>query len=150
MAISPLGAAGPAGISGAGTSPKVGESFGKVMKAQTAPGRLENAPIPIQNPPRAEATGVQRADAGKCRVDAPGSAQPTKQVSATQMLDQVNAAQNRMEQILQLAESGKSFSPAELLSLQTHVYRASQELDLAGKVVEKATGGVKQVLQTQV
>jgi hypothetical protein len=29
------------------------------------------------------------------------------------------------------------------------VYRASQELDLAGKVVEKATSGVKQVLQTQ-
>ena len=55
-----------------------------------------------------------------------------------------------MEQILKVAESGKSFSPAELLSLQTHVYRASQELDLAGKVVEKATGGIKQVLQTQV
>jgi hypothetical protein len=66
------------------------------------------------------------------------------------VLDQVNQAQNRMEQILQMAESGKSFSPAELLSLQTHVYRASQELDLAGKVVEKATGGIKQVLQTQV
>jgi hypothetical protein len=30
------------------------------------------------------------------------------------------------------------------------VYRASQELDLAGKVVEKATAGVKQILQTQV
>ena len=66
------------------------------------------------------------------------------------MLDQVQAAQSRMDHILQLAESGKAFSPAELLSLQAHVYRASQELDLAGKVVEKATNGVKQVLQTQV
>ncbi|GMU62596.1 MAG: hypothetical protein AMXMBFR34_43590 [Myxococcaceae bacterium] len=62
----------------------------------------------------------------------------------------MSAAQARMEQVLKLAESGKAFSPAELLSLQAHVYRASQELDLAGKVVEKATGGVKQVLQTQV
>ena len=126
----------------------MGDGFGKVMKAQV--GRPENAPIPIQNPPRTEAVAVQKADAGKCKVEGPSSAQPTRQVSAAQMLDQVNAAQNRMEQILQLAESGKSFSPAELLSLQTHVYRASQELDLAGKVVEKATGGVKQVLQTQV
>jgi len=66
------------------------------------------------------------------------------------MLDRVSQAQRQMEQLLELARSGTSFSPAELLSLQAQVYRASQELDLAGKVVEKATGGVKQVLQTQV
>jgi hypothetical protein len=52
--------------------------------------------------------------------------------------------------VLRLAESGRCFSPAELLALQANVYRASQQLDLAGKVIEKATGGVKQVLQTQV
>lgn len=54
-----------------------------------------------------------------------------------------------MDQLLALAQSGRSFNAAELISLQTNVYRASQELDLAGKVVEKATGSVKQVLQTQ-
>lgn len=148
MAINPIGGAGPAGISGATGNQKVGEGFGKVMKGQTS--RLENAPMKVQDAPRAEAKSVQKAEAGKCRVEGAKSTEPTKQVSAAKVLDQVNAAQNRMEQILQMAESGKSFSPAELLSLQTHVYRASQELDLAGKVVEKATGGVKQVLQTQV
>lgn len=147
MAITPLSGAGPAGISGTGSSQKVGEGFGKVMKAQTAPtGRTENAPLPVKN----EATSAQQARPGKCRVEGATKAEPSKQVTATKVLDQVNQAQNRMEQILKMAESGKSFSPAELLSLQTHVYRASQELDLAGKVVEKATGGVKQVLQTQV
>lgn len=152
MAINPLGGAGPTGISGAGSAPKVGEGFGKVMKAQhQAPtARTENSPTPVQNGPRTEASSVQQAKAGKCRVEGAKHTEPTKQVTATKVLDQVGQAQNRMEQILKLAESGKSFSPAELLSLQTHVYRASQELDLAGKVVEKATGGVKQVLQTQV
>lgn len=152
MAINPLGGAGPAGISGAGSAPKVGEGFGKVMKAQhQAPtARTENSPQPVQNGPRTEASSVQQAKAGKCRVEGAKHAEPAKQVTAAKVLDQVGQAQNRMEQILKLAESGKSFSPAELLSLQTHVYRASQELDLAGKVVEKATGGVKQVLQTQV
>lgn len=153
MAISPLGGLGPTNISGAGTTPKVGEGFGKVMKAQTAPGRLENAPMPIADAPRAQATqvqGIHKADAGRCRVGSTQHVEPSKQVTGAKLLDQVNSAQNRMEQILKLADSGKSFSPAELLSLQTHVYRASQELDLAGKVVEKATGGVKQVLQTQV
>jgi hypothetical protein len=151
MAINPLGSAGPSTITGAGSTPKVGEGFGKVMKAQTqAPARLENAPIPVKDAPVTEARSVQQAQAGKCRVESTAKAEPGKQLTAAKVLDQVNAAQNRMEQILKLAESGKSFSPAELLSLQTHVYRASQELDLAGKVVEKATGGVKQVLQTQV
>jgi len=70
--------------------------------------------------------------------------------AVTRVMSQVHSAQARMDRVLELASSGKHFSAAELLSLQTHVYRASQELDLAGKVVEKATGGVKQVLQTQV
>jgi hypothetical protein len=148
MAINPIGGAGPASISGATGHQKLGEGFGKVMKGQTL--RLENAPMKVQDAPRTEAKSVQKAEAGKCRVEGAKSTEPTQQVTAAKVLDQVNAAQNRMEQILHMAESGKSFSPAELLSLQTHVYRASQELDLAGKVVEKATGGVKQVLQTQV
>lgn len=66
------------------------------------------------------------------------------------VLDSVSQAQKRMDAVLKMAESGRSFSAAELMALQTRVYQANQELDLAGKVVEKATGGVKQVLQTQV
>ena len=46
--------------------------------------------------------------------------------------------------------SGKPFSNAELLSLQASMYRYTQELDLVGKVVEKATTGLKDVVKTQV
>lgn len=73
---------------------------------------------------------------------------PSK-LEASSLIGHVQQAQTRMDKVLAMAERGKVFSPAELLSLQAQVYRASQELDLAGKVVEKATGGVKQVLQTQ-
>ncbi len=78
------------------------------------------------------------------------SVQSARGQQAAQVLDRVGQAQKRLDHILKLAESGRTFSPAELLALQAHVYRASQELDLAGKVVEKATSGVKQVLQTQI
>ncbi|WP_245682979.1 hypothetical protein [Archangium gephyra] len=78
------------------------------------------------------------------------SVQAARSQQAVRVLDRVTEAQKRLDNLLALAESGKSFSPAELLAVQAHVYRASQELELAGKVVEKATGGVKQVLQTQV
>ncbi len=75
------------------------------------------------------------------------SARP--KVVGAAMVDRVALAQQRLDQVLKLAQSGKSFTPSELLGLQATVYRASQELDLAGKVVEKATGGIKQILQTQ-
>lgn len=153
MAINPLGGVGPSGISGAGGVNKPADQFSKVMKGQSQgpqPQRVETAPIQAQQQTHAHA--VEKS--APCKAEAVskakvGAAAETKQV-AGQMIDQVQQAQSRMDQILQLAESGKSFSPAELLSLQAHVYRASQELDLAGKVVEKATNGVKQVLQTQV
>jgi hypothetical protein len=153
MAINPLGGVGTAGISGAGSINKPADAFSKVLKGQShgpsQPQRIENSPIPAQ---QTQARALEKA--APCKAEAVsttkvGASGESKQV-AGKMLDQVQAAQSRMDHILQLAESGKAFSPAELLSLQAHVYRASQELDLAGKVVEKATNGVKQVLQTQV
>lgn len=139
MSISPITQAGPSGIAGAGSAAQ----FKNDLRQAPLP-RGETSPLPINNPP------LTHALPGKCTAEGVKATGMSPQVSAAHALERVNQAQTRMEQILHLAESGKSFSPAELISLQTHVYRASQELDLAGKVVEKATGGVKQILQTQV
>jgi hypothetical protein len=65
-------------------------------------------------------------------------------------LGRVAAAQARMDRILALAASGRTFSPAELLALQAGVAEASQTVDLAGKVLDRVSGGVKTLLQTQV
>ncbi|MCE9667511.1 ATP-dependent helicase HrpB [Myxococcus stipitatus] len=152
---------GPVG--GAGNAPSVEagrERFDKVLEesppASTRVG-LEGGPgggATQAAPGVARAESVGAAASPGCmeaksagRVDSVGAA---REQQAARMLDRVGQAQKRLDGILELAESGRSFSPAELLSLQAQVYRASQELDLAGKVVEKATGGVKQVLQTQV
>jgi hypothetical protein len=154
-------------VGGAGVSPAVEparERFGKVLEEAKGPARSAGLPVATEGPPqsaRAEAPrGPGRAEAvgraspgcadvkpGASRVD---SVQAAREQQAAQVLDRVGQAQKRLDHILKLAESGRTFSAAELLALQAHVYRASQELDLAGKVVEKATGGVKQVLQTQV
>ncbi len=161
MAINPLSGMGTGGIAGAGTPGKASESFGQVMKGQAAK-PLEQAPSIVQQPQSQSANAMQNtqqvqsskeAQAGVSKVESTSKAgrlEGTSHHKPAGMIDQVNQAQQKMEDILKMAESGKSFSPAELLALQTHVYRASQELDMAGKVVEKATGGVKQVLQTQV
>jgi hypothetical protein len=157
MAIQGIGGAGVSGVTGAGAPQKAGgQQFSKTFKGQTsgpqaAAPRGEMAPLQVKQPQRAEAK--VRIEGGQAQVQstrAPVAAQPSKALEPTQMLDQVAAAQKRMEGVLELAQSGKSFTPAELISLQSQMYRASQELDLAGKVIEKATGGVKQILQTQV
>ncbi len=44
---------------------------------------------------------------------------------------------------------GKDLGPAELLALQAGVYRYSEAVDLSSKLVDRATSGVKTVLQGQ-
>lgn len=148
MSINLLSGAGPASVGGGGTTPKLGGGFGQAMRAgSTATHRAELVgPTPL----RAKSTGPVAP--GRARAESTPGVRGVEgaQRAGLEMLDRVSQAQRQMEQLLELARSGTSFSPAELLSLQAQVYRASQELDLAGKVVEKATGGVKQVLQTQV
>jgi hypothetical protein len=143
MAIQGIGGAGVGQVVGAGAPQKFAQTLkGQQGPAKAAEHRSETAPLKAAAP-------RNHAAAGKKQVGVERT-QPVKALEPAQMIDRVAAAQKRMDAVLELAQSGKSFTPAELLSLQTQMYRASQELDLAGKVVEKATGGVKQILQTQV
>jgi hypothetical protein len=47
------------------------------------------------------------------------------------------------------AGAGRDFAPGELLALQAGVYRYSETVDLASKLVDRATSGVKTVVQGQ-
>ncbi|MBZ4410213.1 ATP-dependent helicase HrpB [Myxococcus faecalis] len=160
MSVDKVGAVGGPGLSPVEPGR---ERFGQVLEGARNPGRSGGPPVSVEGATRpvgeasagvvrAEGTGA-RASAGCARAQAGervDSVQSAREQQAAQVVERVGQAQKRLDHILGLAESGRDFSSAELLSLQAQVYRASQELDLAGKVVEKATGGVKQVLQTQV
>jgi len=131
------------------------ESFSKV---------LENAPRRVAQPevsshsqtqvskktcPEQAVAGTTSVGGGHASMSA-SNASSAAAVQLGQSVEQVKSAQQQLDHVLQLAESGKTFSSAELLSIQARIYSASQQIDLAGKVVEKATSGIKQVLQTQV
>ena len=81
------------------------------------------------------------------KVNAPGKA---GEAGLEKLFGGVMDGQGKLDKIIKLATSGRSFSPTELLAVQAGVYKFSQELELTSKVVEKATSGVKQTLQTQV
>ncbi len=154
MAIQGIPSAGLNQISGSG--PAKAGGFSAALKAATPAKASQVAPAAKpQSAHAAMAAKIQGAQPQAKPVNgtAPGKVAAPQAVdakAAAQVLDRISAAQKQMDQVLKLAQSGKSFTPAELLALQAQVYGASQQLDLAGKVVEKATGGVKQVLQTQV
>jgi len=156
MAMGKVGAIGGAGAA-SGLAPSAGKGgFGAVLEGLKGSTKPPGLPVASEGAPHRVSSERTEALRGTCeargvaRAEGVGPASGAHSPQVVRVLDRVGEAQKRLDHILELAESGRSFSPAELLAFQAHVYRASQELDLAGKVVEKATGGVKQVLQTQV
>ncbi|MBI5508841.1 MAG: ATP-dependent helicase HrpB [Deltaproteobacteria bacterium] len=79
-----------------------------------------------------------------------GAAAKSEESRLGGMLQKMIGGQDKMTQIMNMALSGRQFSPGELLAMQAGVYRFSQELELTSKVVEKATSGIKQTMNTQV
>ena len=152
-------------IAAAAVSPAAGGAaapradFGKVLgKAAPKPSAPPKGATPGAQGARSAAPAKTHATPGvkAAAPAAPAAAAkvqalaPAQRPGGAKILTQVQAAQGRLDQLLKLAESGKTFSPAELLAFQAHAYRASQELDMASKVVEKGTSAVKQTLQTQI
>lgn len=78
-------------------------------------------------------------------VDASASSKGLKAILGD-MVD----GQNKLDDIIKMATSDKTYGHQDLLAIQASVYKFSQELELTSKVVEKATSGVKQTMQTQV
>ncbi len=66
------------------------------------------------------------------------------------MMSNMEKGQASIDKLINGGLSGKSMSNQEMLQLQAGMYKYSQELELTGKVVEKATSGLKDTLKTQV
>lgn len=126
-------------------------NFDQVMQAQGTQGVQQvQATQQVQAPQEASKVLMQakiNANLPSTRV---GAAAKSEESKLGTMLQNLIGGQDKMTQIMNMATSGRQFSPAELLGLQAGVYRFSQELELTSKVVEKATSGIKQTMNTQV
>ena len=97
----------------------------------------------------AQVNATQKVD-GK-NIDIKGvEADSSARTGLKKMLNKMVEGQNKLDDIIKMATSGKQYGQQELLAIQASVYKFSQELDLTSKVVEKATSGIKQTMQTQV
>ncbi len=60
----------------------------------------------------------------------------------------LDAGRRQVDGALASARRG-DLSPEQLLAIQAGVYRYTQEVELASKVVDRVTNGIKTVLQSQ-
>jgi len=107
---------------------------------------------------------AEKAGLGKLRPEQQGQQLTSRAVEPVQaraetsrvtgmlskMVTDIEKGQGVMDKLINGGLSGKSFNSTELLALQAGMYKYTQELELTGKVVEKATSGLKDTLKTQV
>lgn len=130
-----------------GQGPGAPDNFQNVMKAQQAQ-QVEG--IKETQQVNKASSILQQAKADQARPTVLGAAAEAKESKAMKMLEGLIGGQDKMTKIMKMALSGRQMSPPELLAMQAGVYRFSQELELTSKVVEKATSGLKQTMNTQV
>ena len=58
--------------------------------------------------------------------------------------------EKKIERLMKRSSKGIALDQAELIQLQGLIYGYAQKVDLASKVVDKSTGGLKQIMNTQV
>lgn len=160
---------------GSGLGKAAGELMKEMQKAQAEISKLENqtksAPgggadfaqkldsMRVQEVQKTENVKATRKAAdilaqAKVQTASPtmrvGEAAQTERSKIAKMLESMINGQDKMTEIMNMALSGRQFSPPELIAMQAGVYKFTQELELTSKVIEKATSGVKQTMNTQV
>ncbi len=59
---------------------------------------------------------------------------------------EVNSGERLMRHAIAAGRSGEDVGPSELLALQAGVYRYSEAVDLASKLIDRASSGLKTVI----
>jgi len=80
---------------------------------------------------------------------APAAYRPEPETPFATLLRGLGREMDRGEAIVRRATPRTDMGNAELLALQAGVYRYSEAVDLSAKLVDRATNGVKTVLQGQ-
>ena len=104
-------------------------------------------------PPSAHPTSPARAGGGRFAEALRQAEQVGEPSGAGQALRSAARSITRgghlVDSVIRAARRGKTFSNEELLAVQAGVYRYTQELELASKLIDKASGAVRTTLQSQ-
>ena len=102
------------------------------------------AALPDDSKPTAPATSFSAVM--KAKSDEPSEI--TKHVG--EFVDRVGADQRQLDRTIGAAARGRDLDAGELLRVQHLMYEHNQRVELASKVVQSASSGLKQILNMQV
>jgi transcription termination factor NusB len=138
-----------AGAEGAGdkdvseSGPAPGEaSFDEVLENKSA----ADEPADVSEADRVEnreIEGLEDVDSSTAPQEGDGS-------ELREFVDGISDRKDDIDEMLERTMNGEELDQQELLEMQMLVYSYSQKVELASKTVEKATGGLKQMMQVQV
>ena len=83
-------------------------------------------------------------------VDAVDAASEVEETRLSRVIDSIQSDRASLEATMDRVMGGQDLDQREMLEMQALVYQYSQRVELTSKVVEKATGGLKQMLNMQV
>ena len=103
---------------------------------------------PLEGRPAAPASGATSPPLSSADASSGGEPSPFARVlhGIGRAVGQGEAA---MRDALAATRAGRDLGPAELIALQAGVYRYAEAVDLAAKLVDRATAGIKTVVQAQ-
>jgi hypothetical protein len=96
-------------------------------------------------PPAPTTTG-ERAGPAHPRPAPPSEGPPGVRRALVDLVE----GQRRLDQVVKAAMSGRDFTVQELIGIQATVFRYSQEMEVASRLIDRLTGTIKSTLQTQV
>lgn len=90
-----------------------------------------------------ETSSVERAEAVE-------PVERDMEIATDDFVQQLLREESNIQEMMERCLNGGGLEQQEMLQMQALVYSYSQRVELTTKVVEKATGGIEQVLNTQV
>jgi len=154
-AISKIAENGGAGSAGGPSS--VGEtksadgsSFQEVLEekqgAEEAGGIAEaRRGAEAERPNRAEEVELEELDSTRS-----SGVEGERSVKLEQFVESISENKQEIDQMLESGLGGGNLDQKELLEMQALIYSYSKKVELTSKVVEKGTGGLKQMMQMRV
>lgn len=115
-----------------------GKSFHDVMESTKPQGASDPQKVgQAEPPPEVKPTAeTQKTEPAAKRLD--------------DFIRSVSKDEESMDRAMKKAMRGDAMDSGDLLKLQATMYSYAQKVDLSTKIVEKTTGGLKQMMNTQV
>ena len=103
----------------------------------------------MESSPEGDVDGVDET----MEVDPPQAVEPVEEVGeipTEDFIQQLLEEEEHIEEMMERCLDGGAMEQEEMLQMQAAIYSYSQRVDLTTKVVDSATSGVEQVMNTQV